>query len=44
MFFLPDRYWLNIFVGEMCFGMIGFGLYAMWLERRGATTEGQKNA
>ena len=34
MFFLSDRYWLQIFVGEMCFGMIGFGLYAMWLERR----------
>jgi hypothetical protein len=44
MFFLSDRYWLNIFVGEMCFGMIGFGLYAMWLERRNSAAEDQTNA
>jgi hypothetical protein len=44
LFYLSDRYWLQIFVGEMCFGMIGFGLYAMWLERRNAAAEGQTNA
>lgn len=36
MFFVPVDYWLAIFVAEMCFGMIGFGLYAMWLERHDA--------
>jgi hypothetical protein len=33
-FFLSWEYFLSIFVGEMFFGMIVFGLYAMWLDRR----------
>jgi hypothetical protein len=44
LFFLSNRYWLQVFVGEMCFGMIGFGLYAMWLERQNSSAEGQTNA
>jgi hypothetical protein len=44
LFFLSYRYWLQIFASEMCFGMIGFGLYAMWLERRNRAAEGQTNA
>jgi hypothetical protein len=43
LFFLTDRYWIQVFVGEMCFGMIGFGLYAMWLERQGESAEGRTN-
>ena len=34
MYFLSWEYFLPIFVGEMFFGMICFGLYAMWLERQ----------
>jgi hypothetical protein len=44
MFSLSYRYSLQIFGGEMCFGMIGFGLYAMWLESRNSAAEGQTNA
>jgi len=33
-YFLSWEYFLSIFVGEMFFGMIAFGLYAMWLDRR----------
>jgi hypothetical protein len=33
-FFVRREYDTTIFVVEMVFGMIGFGLYAMWLERR----------
>jgi hypothetical protein len=36
MFFVPWPYPMGIFVVEMFFGMILFGLYAMWLERRRA--------
>ena len=36
MFFMPWPYPLGIFVAEMFFGMIVFGVYAMWLERRRA--------
>ena len=43
MFFICDHYWLQIFVGEMCFGMIGFGLYAMWLERRMSVAKCKEN-
>jgi len=43
LFFLSNRYWLQIFVSEMCFGMIGFGLYAMWLERHDSAVEGRTN-
>jgi hypothetical protein len=32
-YFLPLDYFLTIFVAEMFFGMILFGLYAMWLDR-----------
>jgi hypothetical protein len=33
-YFLQGNYFLAIFVAEMFFGMILFGLYAMWLDRR----------
>jgi hypothetical protein len=33
-YFIPGDYFLAIFVAEMFFGMILFGLYAMWLDRR----------
>ena len=33
-FFLSDPWFLTIFCVEMLFGMVFFGLYAMWLERR----------
>jgi hypothetical protein len=44
MFFVPWPYPMGIFVVEMFFGMILFGLYAMWLERRRAVAERQTNA
>jgi hypothetical protein len=44
MFFVPWPYPLGIFVAEMFFGMILFGVYAMMLERRRAAAEGQTNA
>jgi hypothetical protein len=31
---LSWEYFLSIFVGEMFFGMIAFGLYGMWLDRQ----------
>lgn len=34
LYFLSWEYFQAIFVGEMFFGMIAFGLYAMWLDRR----------
>ncbi len=33
-FFLPDAWFMGVFCIEMLFGMVFFGLYAMWLERR----------
>jgi hypothetical protein len=33
-FFVPRSYVLGVFIAEMCLGMVLFGLYAMWLERR----------
>src|SRR5450631_2057188 len=34
-FFVPAQiYLLYIFIAEMLFGMVGFGLYSMWLERQ----------
>jgi hypothetical protein len=33
-FFNSRRATDTVFLAEMCFGMIAFGLYAMWLERR----------
>jgi hypothetical protein len=38
-FFVPRSYVLGVFIAEMCFGMILFGLYAMWLEHRAAALE-----
>ena len=38
-FFVPRSYVLGVFIAEMCFGMILFGLYAMWLEHRSAALE-----
>ncbi len=34
LFFVSERWFVDIFCGEMLFGMVFFGLYAMWLERR----------
>lgn len=34
LFFVSDRWFVDIFCLEMLFGMVFFGLYAMWLERR----------
>jgi hypothetical protein len=34
LYFLSWKYFEAIFVGEMVFGMILFGLYAMWLDSR----------
>lgn len=45
MFFFRTRNEvLSIFLVAAFFGMILFGLYAMWLERRRAAAEGQTNA
>ena len=43
-FFVPREYDLILFMVEMVFGMIGFGLYAMWLERRRLTAPVQHHA
>ena len=43
-FFLPRKDFITLFVAEMCFGMILFGLYAMWLERQANKDEGQHHA
>jgi hypothetical protein len=34
LFFVPGPWFLAIFAAEMLFGMVFFGLYAMWLDRR----------
>jgi hypothetical protein len=44
-FFVPTQsYLLAIFVLEMLFGMVFFGFYAMWLERRRPAVQGQQHA
>jgi hypothetical protein len=44
-FFVPsDIYFLIIFIGEMLFGMVFFGLYSMWLERQRPSTSVPQNA
>jgi len=43
-FFIPRDYFLALFVAEMVFGMILFGLYGMWLDRRGPTALVQNHA
>ncbi len=44
-FLVPSaNYILVIFILEMLFGMVFFGLYAMWLERQRAAVQGQHYA
>jgi hypothetical protein len=43
-FFVPREYDTTIFMVEMFFGMICFGLYSMWLERRRPTPPVQHHA
>ena len=43
-FVRSDMCFLYIFLAEMLFGMVFFGLYAMWLERRRATDQVQQHA
>jgi len=42
MYFIGGDYFLAIFVAEMFFGMVLFGLYAMWLD--GRERQGRANA
>jgi hypothetical protein len=45
VFFVPtENYFVPLFIGEMFFGMVLFGLYAMWLESRGWTGGGERHA
>ncbi len=43
-FFVTSLQSMIIFLVASFFGMICFGLYAMWLERQGAAAEGQHHA
>jgi hypothetical protein len=43
-FFVPREYDTTIFMVEMFFGMICFGLYSMWLERPRPTPQVQHHA
>jgi hypothetical protein len=43
-FFLPRDYDMTLAVVEMVLGMIGFGLYAMWLERQRSTAQVEHHA
>lgn len=43
-YFIPRNYFLTLFVAEMVFGMILFGMYAMWLDRRGPAAQVQHHA
>jgi hypothetical protein len=38
-FLVPREYDSSLFMAEMVFGMVGFGLYAMWLDRRRPTAQ-----